>query len=479
MNLAVIRYILSWVLRFESAFLLLPGLVGLLYGEDSAIAYPATALLCLALSFLIAIRKPTVTELYAREGFLTVALSWLIMSLLGALPFVFTGEIPHYIDALFEISSGLSTTGASVVSDVEALTHASLFWRSFSHWIGGMGVFIFIMAITPLMGGPTMNLMRAESTGPSVGKLVPRVKDTAKILYAIYIGFTVIEAVALLVCGLTLFESLTLTFGTVGTGGFGIRNDSMMSYSPAVQNVITLFMILSGVNFAAYFCILRRKWRDAFSIEEVRWYIGIILVSVCTILFSIAPMYPTFGESVRHAFFQVGSIITTTGFSTVDYEAWPMLAKSVLFLLIFIGACSGSTGGGFKIARIITLIKTIPKELSILAHPRLVRRIKIDKKPVNNGLLRSINVYLILYCVIFFASILLISFDNQDFTTTVSAVAASLNNIGPGFGAVGPMGNFAGFSAFSKIILTFDMIAGRLELYPVLLLFTPASWKKY
>ncbi|MDR0949134.1 MAG: TrkH family potassium uptake protein [Lachnospiraceae bacterium] len=479
MNLAVIRYILSWILRFEAAFLLLPGLVGLIYGEDSAISYPATALLCLAVSFIIAIRKPVVTELYAREGFLTVALSWIVMSAFGALPFVFSGEIPHYIDALFEISSGLTTTGASILGDVGVLSHAGLFWRSFSHWIGGMGVFLFIMAITPLMGGPTMNLMRAESSGPAVGKLVPRVKDTAKILYAIYIGFTILEMVALLLCGLNLFDSMTLTFGTVGTGGFGIRNDSVAGFSTAVQNVITVFMILSGINFAAYFCLLRRKWKDAVSIEEVRWYIGIILVSALTITISIAPMYSSIGESMKHAFFQVGSIITTTGYSTVNYETWPMIAKNILFTLMFVGACTGSTGGGIKIARLLTLLKTIRKEISILAHPRLVRRIKIDDKTLPHQVLRSINVYLALYCMIFFGSLLLISFDNKDFTTSFTAVAATLNNIGPGFSLVGPMGNFSDFSAFSKIILTFNMIAGRLELFPILLLFTPASWKKY
>jgi trk system potassium uptake protein TrkH len=479
MNFAVVRYILSWIMRFEAAFLLLPGLVGLIYHEKAAIAYPSSALLCLALSFVLGSRKPQHTELHAREGFATVALSWVIMSALGALPFVFTGEIPDYIDALFEISSGFTTTGASILTDVEALSHASLFWRSFSHWVGGMGVFVFIMAIMPLMGGPTMNLMRAESTGPAVGKLVPKVKDTAKILYKIYIAFTIIEFILLLICGLNAFESITLTFGTVGTGGFGIRNDSMASFSPAAQNVITVFMILSGINFAVYFCLLRRQFKAAFSIEEARWYIGIIVVSALVIAINVSPLYDTLGETLRHSFFQVGSIITTTGYSTVNYDNWPQLSKTILLILMFVGACTGSTGGGFKITRIITLFKTIGKEIAIYAHPRLVKRIKMDGKPLPHEVLRSINVFLALYCMVFFGSLLLISVDNQDFTTTFSAVAATLNNIGPGFSAVGPIGNFSGFSDFSKLILTFDMIAGRLELFPVLLLFTPANWRKY
>lgn len=480
MNYSIIRYIISWLLKFEAAFLLLPGIVGILYQESrAAIAYFGTALLCFLTGMLLCLRRPSRTELYTREGFAAVALGWIILSIFGALPFVFTGDIPSFVDALFETISGFTTTGASILSDVEALTHAGLFWRSFTHWIGGMGVFVFIMAILPMMGGSTMNLMRAESPGPSVGKLVPRVKNTAKILYEIYIGITIVGVIVLLLCGVSLFDSVTTMFGTVGTGGFGIRNDSMGSFSPLVQNVVTLFMILSGINYTVYFCLLHRHFKEAFSIEEVRWYLAIILASVAIIVIDIHSMYNTLEESIRHAFFQVGSIITTTGFSTVDFDAWPQLSKSVLVILMFVGACAGSTGGGMKVSRFVILFKTIRKELSIMIHPRMVKKIKMDGHNLTGEVLRSTNVYVAVYFVILFASVLLISVDELNFTTNFTAVAATLNNIGPGLDLVGPARNFSVFSDFSKFILMFDMLAGRLELFPMLILLLPSCWKKY
>lgn len=481
MNFAIVRFIIGWVLEFEAAFLLLPTLVGIFYGEiRTSMAFLATAAVCLLVGFLLKQKKPAARDLYTREGFVTVALSWIAMSAFGALPFFITGEIPDYIDALFEAVSGFTTTGASILTNVEALSHASLFWRSFTHWIGGMGVFVFIMAILPLIGGgTTMNLMRAESPGPSVGKLVPRVRETAKILYEIYIGLTVVGAIVLCACGLNLFESLTTIFGTVGTGGFGIYNDSIMSFSPLAQNMITLFMILSGINYTAYFCLIRRQFKGAFSIEEVRWYLLIILSSVGLITLNIYKMYPTFSETVRHAFFQVASIITTTGFSTADFDAWPQLSKTILVLLMFVGACSGSTGGGIKVTRIIILMKALRKELAMMIHPRMVRKIQVDGRTLAHETLRAVNVFISVYFILLFASVLAISLDNFGFTTNFTAVVATLNNIGPGLDMVGPTQNFSIFSHFSKCVLIFDMLAGRLELFPMLILLLPSCWKKY
>ncbi len=481
MNFAIVRFIIGWVLEFEAGFLLLPALVGFLYREVRiSIGFIAVAAVCLLFGFLLKRKKPERMDLYTREGFATVALSWLAISAFGALPFFITGEIPDYVDALFEAASGFTTTGASILNDVEALSHASLFWRSFTHWIGGMGVFVFIMAILPLIGGgTTINLMRAESTGPAVGKLVPRVKDTAKILYEIYIGLTVVGTIVLCACGLNLFEALTTIFGTVGTGGFGIYNDSVMSFSPLVQNMITLFMILSGVNYTAYFCLLSRRLKDAFSIEEVRWYLGIILAAAAVISWNIHKLYPTVEETVRHAFFQVGSIMTSTGFSSTDFDKWPELSKVILLLLMLIGACAGSTGGGIKVARVVILMKAIRKELAMMIHPRMVKKIKMDGRTLAHETLRAVNVFVAVYFVLFFISVLAVSLDNFGFTTNFTAVLATLNNIGPGLDLVGPTGNFSIFSHFSKCVLIFDMLAGRLELFPMLILLMPSCWKKY
>lgn len=480
MNFEIVRYIMGWILKFEAGFLLLPAVVAIIYQERrAAVCFLLTSLLCLAIGYLLSRKKPARFELYTREGFAVVALGWIVLSIFGALPFYLTRDIPSYVDALFETISGFTTTGASILSNVEALTHASLFWRSFTHWIGGMGVFVFIMAILPLMGGSTINLMKAESPGPSVGRLVPRVKDTAKILYELYIGITLLEIIVLCFCRVPLFDALTTTFGTVGTGGFGIRNDSMAGYTPVVQNVVTLFMILSGINYAVYFCMLRKQFKEALSIEEARWYLAIIFASVAVIAVNIHHMYSSVGESLRHAFFQVGSIITTTGYSTVDFNTWPQLSKTILIILMFVGACAGSTGGGIKVSRIVILFKTIRKELSMMIHPRMVKKIKMDDHILPHEVLRSTNVFIAVYFVILFASVLLIGVDELDFTTNFTAVAATLNNIGPGLELVGPTQNFSVFSGFSKFILMFDMLAGRLELFPMLILMVPSCWKKY
>lgn len=480
MNYKLVLYICGCILKFESAFLLLPAITGIFYQEfRESLIYIGISALCIILGYLCTMGGGKSGQLYPKDGFVSVSLGWIVMSFFGSLPFLFTGEIPSLTDALFETISGFTTTGASILSDVEALSHTSLFWRSFTHWIGGMGVFVFVMAILPMMGGSTMNLMKAESPGPSVGKLVPKVKDTAKILYTIYIFITIAQIIILLLCKLPLFDSMTLTFGTVGTGGFGIKNDSIASYSTAVQNVITIFMILSGINYAAYFCILCKQIKEAFRIEEVRIYLLIIFSAVTIICFNTFSLYGSIGETIKHAFFQVGSIITTTGFATTDFNNWPLLSKTILVMLMFIGACAGSTGGGIKVSRITILFKTIKKELHILMHPRLIKKIKVDGHAVPHEVIRSTNVFIAVYFVIFFISLLLISVDNLDFTSSFTAVAATLNNIGPGLDSVGPTSNFACFSVFSKYVLMFNMLAGRLEIFPMLILFHPACWKKY
>ena len=477
MNYSMIIYILGHLLKFEAIFLLLPMLAGFAYNEIDASIYMVLAFIAFVAGTLLTLRQPKNKQLFTKEGFVTVALGWIVLSMYGALPFVLTGDIPSYVDALFETISGFTTTGASILSDVEALSYTNLFWRSFTHWIGGMGVFVFILAILPMIGGSTMYLMKAESPGPSVDKFVPRVKDTAKILYTLYIGITLLQIVCLLLAGMPLFDTLTHTFGTVGTGGFGIKNSSIGGYTSLQQNIITFFMIASGVNYSAYFYIISKNFKDAFKMEEVRWYFGIILASVIIITLNTWHLYTGFGETVKHSFFQVASIITTTGYSTTDFDLWPELSKTILVLLMVIGACAGSTGGGFKVSRILILMKTIKKELSLMLHPREIKKIRMDGQVVNDDIIRSANVFTIIYFFLLFASILLISIDNFDFTTNFTAVAATLNNIGPGLAKVGPTCNFSSYSIFSKFILMFNMLAGRLELFPLILLIMPNTWK--
>lgn len=480
MNYKVLHYIVGCILKFEGLFMLLPAIVGLIYGEyREALCYAAAALLCGVMGFLETAIGNRKGNLYVKEGFAAVSLGWIVLSVFGCLPFIFTGEIPHFTNALFETVSGFTTTGASILTDVEALSHASLFWRSFTHWIGGMGVFVFVMAILPMMGGSTMNLMKAESTGPSVGKLLPKVRDTAKILYTIYLTLTIIEAILLMISGMPLFDSITLTFGTVGTGGFGVRNSSIADYSHASQNIITFFMIISGINYSAFFLILSKQLKEAIKMEEVRCYLGIVLFSGLMIAANIYHIYQNVGDALRHAFFQVGSIISTTGYATTDFDTWPTFSKTILLVLMFTGACAGSTAGGFKISRVVILFKTIRKELNNLIHPQLVKVIKMDDHTIKDEVLRSTNVFTAAYFIIFFISLLLISLDGYDMTTNFSAIAAMLNNVGPGFGLVGPTCNYSFFTDFSKFVMIFDMLAGRLEIYPMLIFFHPACWKKY
>lgn len=412
-------------------------------------------------------------------GCVAVALSWLALCIFGAIPFVVSGCIPHPIDALFETVSGFTTTGSSILTDVEVLPHCILIWRSFTHWIGGMGVLVFLLSLLPLAGGYHMNLMKAESPGPSVSKLVPKVQSTAKILYTIYFGMTLIQLALLLIGRVPLFDSLCITFGTAGTGGFGIVNDSLGSYSTYCQVVTTIFMILFGVNFSAYYLILTKKFRQAFKYEEVRYYFGIIAVAIMIIALNTAHLFRNLLTAFQQAAFQVGSIITTTGFSSTDFNQWPALSKTVLVLLMFVGACAGSTGGGIKVSRILILCKAAKKEFQLYLHPNAVKKIKMDDKVITHDILRSTNIYISLYLMIFAASVLLIAIDNFDLITNFMAVTATLNNVGPGFEIVGPMGNFSSFSYLSKCVLIFDMLAGRLEIFPLLLLFFKGTWKKF
>lgn len=479
MNTSIIRYVLGQVLRIEGFFLFLPCIVALIYQEASGFAFLGTALLCIMLGTLMTSRKAKSNIFYLKEGCITTSLSWIVLSIFGALPFCISGEIPSFTDALFETVSGFTTTGASIVSDVEALSHCVLFWRSFTHWIGGMGVLVFLLAIIPLSGGSNINLMRAESPGPSVGKLVPKMKLTARILYSIYLFMTVLMLILLLLGGMPLFEALCTSFGTAGTGGFGFLNDGMASYSPYLQWVITIFMILFGVNFNAYYYILYRQFSKAFAMEEVRYYFLIILASIGIIFVDILDLFSNAFEALTHAAFQVGSIITTTGFSTTDFNLWPQTSKTVLVLLMFIGACAGSTGGGMKVSRFVILFKNIGKEFHSYIHPRSVKKIQLDGKPVEHEVIRSINVYCFTFTLIFCASVLLISLEGHDFVTNFTAVAATFNNIGPGLEMVGPASNFGFFTDFSKWVLTFDMLAGRLELFPLLILFHPKMWKDF
>ena len=478
MNMKSISYILGWILRLEGVFMALPLSTAILYGEQQGWAFALVLVLCLALGQLLTHRKPHNPSFYAREGFVTTALGWMVMSLFGCLPFMLTGEIPRFVDALFETVSGFTTTGASILSDVEAMSHCSLMWRSFTHWIGGMGVLVFLLALLPMVGGSNMHLMKAESPGPSVGKLVPKVRFTAQILYLLYIVLTVLEFILLLLGRMSVFEALCTAFGTAGTGGFGVRNDSIAGYSPYIQWVVTVFMILFGVNFNVYFFIYIRKLRDAARCEEMRWYLGIIAAATLLICANAYDVALTLEHNLRNAAFQVASIITTTGFATVNFDLWPEFSRTILVMLMFCGACAGSTGGGLKVSRFVIAAKSLGAYIGSFLHPRAVRKVKFEDKDVEPETLRAILVYFIAVVFIFAVSLLLVSLDNFDQTTNFTAVAATFNNIGPGLNAVGPTCNFAGFSAFSKCVMIFDMLAGRLEIFPLLMLLYPPLWKE-
>ena len=477
MNSSIIRFVLGNVLKTEAALLLLPCLIALIYREQAGIWYLPVAAACFLFGCLMTIKKPANNVFYLKEGCITTALSWIFLSFFGCLPFYLTKEIPSLTDALFETISGFTTTGASILNDVEALSHCSLFWRSFTHWVGGMGVLVFLLAIVPLSGGSNINLMRAESPGPSVGKLVPKVRYTARFLYLIYLGLTIAEIILLLLGRMPLFDAICTSVGTAGTGGFGIKNSSIAGYSPYIQWIVTIFMILFGINFNAYYLILFGQIKKALKIEEIRYYLLIISASVIFIFFNILGLCANVFEALTQSAFQVASIITTTGFSTVDFNMWNESCKIVLVLLMFVGACAGSTGGGIKVSRFVILFKTVRKEFTSYIHPKSIKKIQMDEKPIEHEVVRTVNVYFITFFVLFVLSVFLISFDDTDLITGFTAVAATINNIGPGLEMVGPSANFAFFSPFAKYILMFDMLAGRLELFPLLLLFHKSIWK--
>ena len=478
MNRSIIRYILCKILEFAALFMVLPLLVGILYREKAAASFAVVIAGCLAVSLLGRRLKPASKVFYAKEGFVTVSLSWILLSLVGALPFYLSGEFPTFTDALYETVSGLTTTGSTVLTDVEGLSRSIQFWRCFTHWIGGMGVLVLILAVLPLSGSYNMHLMRAESPGPSVGKLVPRVKNTAMILYGIYIFITFMEVIVLLFGGMDLYEALTLTFSTVGTGGFGLLNSSIGSYPMGIQAVFTVFMLLCGINFQIYYLLLIRKPKDVLHSEELRYYLGIILLASVLIAVNVRGVFADGFQAFHHALFQVVSLMTTTGFATLDYDVWPEFSKAILFLITLLGACAGSTGGGFKVSRLVILWRSVKNEISAAIHPRSIKKIHMEGRIVGEGTVRSVLVYTAIYTMIFLVSLLLLSLNEFDFVTNISAVAANFNNVGPGFHMVGPAGNYAQFSGFSKFVLMFDMLAGRLELLPVLVLFSVKTWRE-
>ncbi len=474
----MIVFVIGRILLVEAALLLLPMAVAVGYGEAAG-PFLVPSLLLLVLGGLMSLRPPRQESLYARDGLAIVALAWIFMSLFGALPFYLSGSMESFVDCLFETVSGFTTTGASILTEVEHLSRGILFWRSFTHWVGGMGVLVFVMAILPMSDGHGMHLLRAEVPGPSVGKLVSRMGDTAKILYGIYLALTLIEAALLLAGGMPLFDAAIHAFGTAGTGGFSSRNLSVGAYDNAYFDVvISTFMLLFGVNFNLYYFLLIRRFRDVFRSEELRAYAGIVAAAVLCIAVNVVHLYGSFATSLRHAYFQVSSIITTTGFATVDFNQWPTFSKVILVTLMFVGACAGSTGGGMKVARLVILCKTSYYDMRKMLHPNAVTTIRFEGKPLGEKHIRSVHLFLTVYMLVLALSVLLLSLDKFDLVTTFTAVVACINNIGPGLELVGPTGNFAAFSSPAKLLLAFDMLVGRLEIFPMLLLFAPSIWKR-
>lgn len=479
MNRRMVLYVVGTVIKIEAALMILPLITSLIYKENCAVDFLISIGIALAAGFaLTLIFKPGSKVIYAKEGFVIVSLAWLALSVIGALPFYISGEIPSYIDAFFETVSGFTTTGASILNNVEFMSKGLLFWRSFTHWVGGMGVLVFVMAIIPTVSDRTIHILRAEAPGPVVGKIVPRMKQTARILYVIYIVLTFIEIIFLLLGGMPLFESIIHAVGTAGTGGFGAKADSIASYSPYLQWVITVFMIVFGVNFNIYYMILTRRIKNALKSEELWVYILMFLFVGAAITVNIMPLYGSVSESIRQAFFQTASIVTTTGYATADFNQWPVFSKTVLLLLMFIGSCAGSTAGGLKVSRVVLLVKKLKRELQRLLHPRAVATVRFEGKRVDETTLSSIGSYLTIYVIFFCVVVFILGFDALDLETNISAAASCFNNIGPAFGAAGPASNYDMYSSFSKIVLSFAMLLGRLEIFPLILTFSPSTWVK-
>ena len=478
MNRRMVFYLIGQIIKTQAVLLTLPLITAIIYREQSGFAFLITIIFSLILGFtLTALFKPQNKVIYAKEGFVIVALAWITMSAVGALPFVLSGEIPNFFDAFFETVSGFTTTGASILNDVESLSHCTLFWRSFTHWVGGMGVLVFVMAILPT-SDRSIHIMRAEVPGPVVGKLVPKIRDTAKILYLIYIILTGIEFILLLFGGMSVFDSLVHSFGTAGTGGFGIKADSIAGYNNYLQWVITIFMVIFGLNFNLYYLLLLRRFKAVLKSGELWCFLGVVGVAIAVIAVNIYPLYKNIADCIRLSGFQVASIISTTGYSTADFNQWPELSKSILFVLMFIGGCAGSTAGGLKLTRVIILFKSIKRELTVMLHPRSVGAVKLEDKRVGEHTLRGVHAYFAIYMVLIFVIFLILSFEPFDFETTLSAAVSCFNNIGPGLSSVGPASSYADFSAFSKVLLSFAMLLGRLEIYPIILAFSPSTWAK-
>ena len=478
MNYSMIRFILGKMLRIESLVLLIPAFVSLIYQEHSGLTFVLTSALLMALALLLG-KRPKNMVFYAKEGFVIVALAWILWSAFGALPFVLSGSIPHFVDAFFETVSGFTTTGSTILTDIEALPKGINFWRCLTHWIGGMGVLVFVMAVIPLGNKGAMFLMRAEMPGPTCDKLVPKSRSTAKILYGMYIFLSCVEIVLLLAGGMNLYNAVIHTFSTAGTGGFSSMNASVAAFDSAyIDGVITVFMLLFGVNFNLYYLLLLKNLRAVIKSEELRAYLGVVVAATVVITINILNLYETPLRAFRYAAFQVASVITTTGFVTANFELWPELSKMVILLLMIIGACAGSTGGGMKVSRILILAKTINKEIRQILHPKSVNVVKMDGKRVPGESIHGVYVYLICYLVILASSILLVALDNFDFITNFTAVLTTLNNVGPGLAKVGPIENFSQFSYFSKLVLSVDMLVGRLEILPILMLLAPQVWRK-
>ncbi len=483
MNYKLIGRIIGFILVLEALFMVPAWGISLYYHEANAAfsLLKSQLIILLVAGTMIFFTRNAKHNYYAKEGMVTTGLVWIALSLLGALPFYISREIPAYIDAVFETASGFTTTGSSILTDVEAMSRGLLYWRSFSHWVGGMGVLVFLLAIVPLSGkneGFTLHILRAESPGPSVGKLVPRMRQTAKILYLLYVALTVLDFVFLVIGGMPVFDAVCHAFGTAGTGGFGIKGDSYGSYSPYLQNVTTVFMLLFGVNFSCYYLLLMRRFRDVFNDEELRLYIVIIIASTLLIAWNISGMYATIGETLRHSAFQVATVISTTGFATTDFDKWPAFSKAIMLFLMISGACAGSTGGGMKVARLLLLAKSGRRSFHVSLRPLEVRKVRMNGACVDEKVMNSVNGYLVLYVIIIIGSFLIISLDGFSVESNLSAVMATFNNIGPGFDAVGPTCNFSMYSPLSKIVMIFDMLAGRLEILPILVLLSRSTWKK-
>lgn len=479
MNRRMIFYTVGRIITLEAGLLLLPMAVALWYGESCAWDLLASAAIALVVGrAMTRLSKPTSQTFFAREGFVIVALAWVLMSLIGMLPFLFSGEIPFWVDAFFETVSGFTTTGASILTNVEAMSHGLLFWRSFTHWIGGMGVLVLIMAIVPTETGRSIHIMRAEMPGPIVGKLMPRIKDTAQILYLMYVVLTVVQIVLLMAGGMPPFESVTHAMATAGTGGFSVKADCFTSYSPYLQWVTAIFMTLFGVNFNVYYLALRKKFKEILRSTELWAYLGIILVSIALVSISISTEYDTLEEIIRQSAFQVTSIITTTGYASTNFDLWPELAKNVLLILMFLGACAGSTGGGLKVSRAILLVKMARREMKRMIHPRSVGTVQFEGKRVSDATLNSVCMYFVLYVIILVVLTLFLCINPFSIETNLAAAASCFNNIGPGFGIAGPASNYSYYNAISKFVLTIAMLFGRLEIYPMLLALSPSTWTK-